>query len=99
MTFTIEAVYENGILRLSKPLPLTEHEKVTVIVHSGKTSVGQTGGIIPCTDPNLIECAAMDPELDFPPSAEDRRTHDLHGSPGRRSSLTVSLSLFWRGHL
>ena len=71
MTFTIEAVYENSILRLARPLPLTEHEKVTVTVHSGKTWVEQTAGIIPCTDPKLIEWAAMDPELDFPPPAED----------------------------
>jgi predicted DNA-binding antitoxin AbrB/MazE fold protein len=72
MTFTIEAVYENGILKPAKPLPLTEHEKVTVTVHTGKTLPEQRAGIIPCTDPQVIEWAAMDPELDFPPPPEDR---------------------------
>ena len=30
MAFTVEAVYENGVLKPSEPLPLEEHEKVTV---------------------------------------------------------------------
>jgi hypothetical protein len=28
-------------------------------------------GIIPCTDPQLIEWAATDPELDYPPPREE----------------------------
>ena len=30
MTLTVEATYENGILKLAEPLPLKEHEKVRV---------------------------------------------------------------------
>ncbi len=30
MTITIEATYENGVLKPSQPLPLNEHEKVRV---------------------------------------------------------------------
>ena len=29
MTLTVEAVYENGVLKPAQPLPLKEHEKVT----------------------------------------------------------------------
>jgi predicted DNA-binding antitoxin AbrB/MazE fold protein len=32
MTRTVSAVYENGVLRPSEPLPLTEHQKVSVTV-------------------------------------------------------------------
>ena len=28
MTMTVEAVYENGVLKLDQPLPLKDHEKV-----------------------------------------------------------------------
>ena len=32
MAFTVEAVYENGVLKPAEPLPLKEHEKVSVTV-------------------------------------------------------------------
>jgi predicted DNA-binding antitoxin AbrB/MazE fold protein len=32
MTKTVSAVYENGVLRPSEPLPLAEHQKVSVTV-------------------------------------------------------------------
>jgi predicted DNA-binding antitoxin AbrB/MazE fold protein len=34
MTITIEAIFENGMLRPAQPLPLKEHEKVRVTVES-----------------------------------------------------------------
>ena len=37
MTITVEATYENGVLRLTGPLPLKEHEKVQVTVHTPAT--------------------------------------------------------------
>jgi len=33
MALTVQAVYENGSLKLSQPLPLAEHETVQVTVH------------------------------------------------------------------
>ena len=33
MSITVEAVYENGILKLNTPLPLEEQAKVQVTVH------------------------------------------------------------------
>ena len=67
MTITVEAVYVNGVLKLAKSLPLADNAKVMVTVHAGKTGAEPMAGVIPCTDPKLIEWAAMDPELDFPP--------------------------------
>lgn len=34
MTKTVEAIYENGVLRLSTPLPLPEKAHVTVTIQS-----------------------------------------------------------------
>lgn len=35
MTLTIEAIYENGMLKPSQSLPLQEREKVLITVHAG----------------------------------------------------------------
>lgn len=34
MTLTIEATYENGVLRPAQPLPLKEHARVEVVIHA-----------------------------------------------------------------
>ena len=38
MSFTVEAVYENGVLKLNEPLPFKEHEAVRVTVEPALTS-------------------------------------------------------------
>jgi predicted DNA-binding antitoxin AbrB/MazE fold protein len=65
MAITVDAVYENGVLRLAQSLPFKENEKVRVTVEPRTSSA-----VIPCQDAQLIEWAAMDPELEFPPTAE-----------------------------
>ncbi len=34
MTFTVEATYENGVLRPAQPLPLRERERVEIVVRT-----------------------------------------------------------------
>jgi predicted DNA-binding antitoxin AbrB/MazE fold protein len=46
MTITVEAVYENGVLKPKEPLPLAEHETVRVSIESPKTWAERTAGII-----------------------------------------------------
>jgi predicted DNA-binding antitoxin AbrB/MazE fold protein len=70
MPIIIEAVYEDGVLKPVRPLPLQDHEKVLVTVHTGQTWVERTAGIIPCADPQVIEWAAQDPDLEYPPPPE-----------------------------
>jgi len=41
MAFTVEAVYENGVLKPAEPLPLQEHEKVTVTVELARRSLAE----------------------------------------------------------
>jgi len=40
MSNTVEAIYENGVLKLGKPLPLPDHSAVLVTVHSNDVSDG-----------------------------------------------------------
>jgi predicted DNA-binding antitoxin AbrB/MazE fold protein len=39
MALTVEAVYENGVLKLAEPLPLKEHEKVSVTVEPARPPI------------------------------------------------------------
>ena len=72
MPLTIEAIYENGVLRPTQPLPLNEQERVQVTIVPKTNWVQQTYGI--CGFKGSAEEAerfAMDPELDFPPPSEE----------------------------
>jgi predicted DNA-binding antitoxin AbrB/MazE fold protein len=70
MAITIEAIYENGVLKPAAPLPFKEHEKVQVTVQP-QTAARTSPAVIPCTDEKLIEWAATDADLDYPPPPEE----------------------------
>ncbi len=64
MAFTIEAVYENGVLKPTQPLPLKEHEKVRITVEPGDSPLLRAYGIMGWTgDAETIERIALDPEF------------------------------------
>jgi predicted DNA-binding antitoxin AbrB/MazE fold protein len=46
MAITIEAVYENGVLKPAQPLPLKEHEKVRITIEPGLTWAERTAGTL-----------------------------------------------------
>ena len=46
MAITVEAVYENGVLKPSEPLPFKEHEKVQITVSSKPSLADQTYGLM-----------------------------------------------------
>ncbi len=46
MTMTVEAIYENGTLKLERPLPLKEREKVRVTVEPELSLARRTAGMI-----------------------------------------------------
>jgi len=64
MSFEIEAVYEDGILKPDHPLPLAEHQRVKVVVH-GETSIARRSyGIIGWKeDPEIVRRIALDAEF------------------------------------
>jgi len=65
MTLTVDAVYENGVLKPSKALPLQEHEKVEITVKSAVSRVRQTAGLMGWTGTQEdADFVAMSPQLD-----------------------------------
>ena len=65
MTITIEAIYENGVLKPARPLPLQEHEKVRVTVLTGATVAEQSFGLMGWAgDAETVQRFALDPEFD-----------------------------------
>ena len=47
MSLTVEAVYEDGLLKPVQPLPFAQHQKVTVTVDANVNVARQMGGMIP----------------------------------------------------
>jgi predicted DNA-binding antitoxin AbrB/MazE fold protein len=69
MTLTIEAMYEDGVLKPLSPLPLAEHEKVRVTINADvewrASRIRATSGLLGFKgDPKVIERLALDPEFD-----------------------------------
>jgi len=65
MIITVEATYENGVLKPAKPLPLKEHAKVQITVKTATSRVRQTAGLIGWTGSQEdADFVAMSPELD-----------------------------------
>ncbi len=46
MTIIVEAVYEDGVLKLEGPLPICERERVQVVVRRTASASDQTRGMI-----------------------------------------------------
>ena len=92
MSITVEAVFENGVLKPIEPVPLEEHEKVRITVHKQSNWVENTSGFIHWQgDPATLERLAIDPEFD-----PDEAKADLHlewfgkaASPKSPSSETL----------
>lgn len=72
MAITVDAVYENGVLKPVEPLPFKEHERVRVTIQPSSNWVQESYGI--CGWKGSAEEAerfASDPELDYPPPPEE----------------------------
>jgi predicted DNA-binding antitoxin AbrB/MazE fold protein len=65
MAFTVEAVYENGVLKPAQPLPFQEHEKVRITVQPAVSHVRRSAGLIGWTGSQEdADFVALSPELD-----------------------------------
>jgi predicted DNA-binding antitoxin AbrB/MazE fold protein len=70
MAITVEAVYENGVLKPVHPLPLEEHQKVQITVKAAISRVRQTAGMMGWTGSQEdADFVALSPELDPQESA------------------------------
>lgn len=72
MSITVEAIWENGVLKPSQPLPLGEKVKVQVTVHTEVSRARQTAGLMRWTgSAELADQFARDPDLEYPPAPEE----------------------------
>jgi predicted DNA-binding antitoxin AbrB/MazE fold protein len=70
MAITIEAVYEDGVLKPAQPLPLKEHEKVQITVKAGASRVRHSAGLMGWTGSQQdADFVALSPDLDPQESA------------------------------
>ena len=47
MALEIQAVYEDGVLKPTNPLPFVEHERLTIIVRKAESRARDSVGIVP----------------------------------------------------
>jgi predicted DNA-binding antitoxin AbrB/MazE fold protein len=62
MTKTVEAIYEDGVLKPLQKIDLKEHEKVMVILKPEKSAVDKTKGMFKA-DSELIKFIAEDDSI------------------------------------
>ena len=63
MSLEVEATYENGVLKLDKPLPLNEHERVIVQIRPRVSRSRKSAGSLKWTgDPQVLREIAEAPE-------------------------------------
>jgi len=56
MPLEVQATYENGVLKPDSPLPLDEHERVTVSVKPQTSRIRESAGLLKWTgDPKALE--------------------------------------------
>lgn len=64
MSLTIEATYEDGVLKPKQPLPLQQHETVRITIDTHVSRARQTAGLMGWTgSTELADRFALDAEL------------------------------------
>jgi predicted DNA-binding antitoxin AbrB/MazE fold protein len=64
VAISIKAVYEDGVLKPSQPLPLQEHEEVRLTIQQGESPLPRAYGILGWNgDAETLERIALDPEF------------------------------------
>ncbi len=64
MPLTVEAIYENGVLKPAQPLPLKEHAMVRITIEPERCWAERTAGMLQWTgDPEVLRRIAEDDEF------------------------------------
>lgn len=65
MSLEVEATYEDGVLRPDQPLPLKNHERIVITVHSKADRVEESYGLVAWVgDSQALDYLAHSPEND-----------------------------------
>jgi len=76
MAITVQAVYENGVLKPEKPLPFKEHEKVNITVEEKQPTLAER--IVALANnlpPEVVDA--------WPTDGASQHDHYLYGAPKR----------------
>ena len=66
MSLTVEAIYENGVLKPTQPLQLQVHERVRITIELPRDWVRETYGILGWKgSPEELRRLALHPDLDL----------------------------------
>jgi predicted DNA-binding antitoxin AbrB/MazE fold protein len=72
MPLTVEAVNEDGVLKLAQPLPLEEHEQVQITIHPRFSNLADSYGLLGFQGTaEEADYFARDPDLGYPPPPEE----------------------------
>jgi predicted DNA-binding antitoxin AbrB/MazE fold protein len=63
MAKSIEAVFEDGVLKPLSPLNFKEHEKVKIFIEKAESVARSTSGLIKGLDDKIINELAQSPEF------------------------------------
>ena len=64
MSLTVEAIYENGVLKPAQPLALKEHETVRITIEAQGSWADRTAGLLKWPgDPEVLRQVAEDDEF------------------------------------
>ncbi|MDZ7617212.1 MAG: antitoxin family protein [Patescibacteria group bacterium] len=63
MSYVVEATYEDGVLKLDRPLPLREHDKVQVTVEPFATACHSVLDIVPVSLGQVLSPLAPNDDL------------------------------------
>ena len=86
MTITIDATYEDGVLKPSQPLPLSEHAQVRITVESQMEAAEQSpNNEVPRWEQILELTRDLPPEAfaRMPTDGASQHDHYIYGSPKR----------------
>jgi predicted DNA-binding antitoxin AbrB/MazE fold protein len=76
MAITVEAIYENGVLKPERPLPFKEHEKVKITVEQNGPSLAERiVALARSLPPEIVET--------WPTDGASQHDHYLYGAPKR----------------
>jgi predicted DNA-binding antitoxin AbrB/MazE fold protein len=76
MALTVEAVYEDGVLKPAQPLPLQEHERVSITVEPKQPSLSERiAALARDLPPGVIDT--------WPTDGASQHDHYLYGTPKR----------------
>lgn len=76
MAITVEAVYENGVLKPAQPLPFQEHERVSITVEERRPTLAER---------IVARARELPPEVlaALPDDLAAQHDHYLYGTPKR----------------